>query len=175
MRSGQSLGEEPLSVNHAAIIATTAALLLASPAAAQNWVLEGNIARSEGLTGGEIGLGYDFTYRWLRLTPIAGAFVYKGDNDRYDRQTVSGGNEICRDTTNGQFAAKEKCNNIAAKAYGKLEGAVRLGSMLEVGGGVRVSDETQPYGLVALRTQEQFAVQAAVGKDYYAIGLRLRF
>lgn len=152
----------------------TAALFTAGVAQAQPFMLEANGARVNHLTGGEFGLGYSFANEHFRITPIVGAFVYQGDNDRYRRETFSNGSHVCRDTSNGQFADKDDCDNTAVKAYGKLEGAVRF-KQVEIGGGVRLSSKTAPYGLASVAVSEQFALKAFAGDDYYGAGLSLRF
>ena len=159
------------------IIATavlSVALVLGSSAHAQSFLIEANVAHAGDLDGGELGVGYSFQNEYFRLTPIVGAFLYKGGNDRYRRETMSNGNEICRDGTTGAFAKKENCNNTAAKAYGKLEAAVRL-KALELGGGVRVSSDTTPYGLIGFSASDQLSIKAFAGKDYYGAGGALRF
>lgn len=163
-----------------ALLLSAACLLYANAAAAQTgtaqgFTFEANATKSEDLEGGELGVGYHFALSWFRLTPMVGTLIYKGDNDRYRQETLSNGNEICRDLTNGQFAKKEKCDDAAFKAYGKLEAAVRVGEALELGGGVRVSDEARPYGMIAFNASEQFALQGFYGKEYYGAGLRVRF
>ncbi|MDG2528052.1 hypothetical protein [Caulobacter endophyticus] len=150
-------------------------LPLAGPVQAQNWTVELNGAKAGDLSGAELGLGYTLSKGKFRLTPIVGALIYQGDNDQYASQTLSNGRTICRDTSNGQFADKENCNNVAAKAYGKLEAAYRMGKSLELGVGVRVSDETTPYGALGVYTSETLAIRGFAGKDYYGAGLIARF
>ncbi len=152
-----------------------AALLSAGSANAHSWAIELNAAKVDDLKGAELGLGYNWTAGGFRLTPVVGALIYKGDNDRYSNQTLSNGNTVCRDHSNGQFAKKENCDNTAAKAYGKVEAAYRFGKTFELGGGVRVSDQTTPYGTVAAYFSDQLAVKGFAGKDYYGAGLALTF
>lgn len=151
-----------------------AAALLAGAAHAQPFVFEANGARAGNLNGGELGVGYSALSEHFRLTPIVGAFLYQGDNDRYRQETFSNGTEVCRDTTNGQFAKKENCDNTAVKAYGKLEAAARF-KQFEIGAGVRVSSETTAYGLASFEISDQLALKAFAGKDYYGAGVALRF
>jgi hypothetical protein len=163
------------------LAAGAAGLLLAgaqaaqAEAPAQPWVIEANAVKVNDLTGGELGIGYRFAAGNFRVTPIVGALIYKGGNDRYDKQTISNGTTICRDLSNGQFANKESCNDSAAKAYGKLEATYRFGHSVELGGGVRVSNRTTPYGTLAAFVSDAVAVKAVAGKDYYGAGLALVF
>jgi hypothetical protein len=155
--------------------AAAAVLLISGTASAQSVMFELNGAHAAKLNGGELGVGYNIAKGNFRLTPIVGAFIYKGDNDRYASQTVTGGNTICRDLRNGQFAKKENCNNTAVKAYGKLEAAYRFGGKVEIGGGVRVSSKTTPYGSLGFNLSDQLALRAFGGDDYYGAGLIARF
>lgn len=155
-------------------VALATLLFTGQAANAQSWVVELNGAKVDDLSGAELGLGYNFAKKGFRLTPIVGALIYQGDNDRYRSETVSGGRKICRDLSNGQFSDKDNCNNTAAKAYGKLEAAYRFKS-IELGGGVRISDETMPYGTVAAYVGDNLAVKGFGGKDYYGAGLAFTF
>lgn len=154
-------------------VAAATLLFTAQTATAQSWVVELNGAKVNDLSGAELGLGYNFAKGGFRLTPIVGALLYQGDNDRYRSETFSG-RTVCRDLSNGQFSKKENCDDTAAKAYGKLEAAYRFKS-IELGGGVRVSDEALPYGTVAAYFGENLAVKGFGGKDYYGAGLTLTF
>ena len=66
------------------------------------------------------GIGYSVGKAGLKLTPSVGVFLYQRDNDRYYIDD-KGGSELCRDSTNGRYADKEKCDDIAATAYGQVE------------------------------------------------------
>ncbi len=151
------------------------AVVLANPAQAQNWSVELNGAKAGDLSGAELGLGYNFGKGKFRLTPSLGALIYKGENDRYRSETFNNGRIVCRDTRNGQFADKDNCNDAAAKAYGKLEAAYRFGKSLELGAGVRLSDETTPYGAIGVYASETLIVRGFAGKDHYGAGVIARF
>lgn len=125
-------------------------------------------------SGAEIGIGYRFGVQNFRLTPVVGAFVYPSEDDRYRQETFSGGQTVCRDTTNGQFADGELCGP-DVRAYGKLEGTYRFANRFEAGLGVRVSDETTAYGTAALLFGRGLAVKVNAGQDYVAGGLALAF
>lgn len=158
------------------VSAIAASMAMATSAVAQTvpWSFEVSAAKAGDLKGAELGLGYSWTKAGFRLTPVVGALVYKGDNDRYSSQTLSNGNTICRDRTNGQFADKDNCNDLAAKAYGKIEAAYRF-EHLEIGGGVRISSDTTPYGLIGLDLNPGLQLKGFGGKDYYGAGLTARF
>ncbi|WP_292634863.1 hypothetical protein [Novosphingobium sp.] len=81
-----------------AAIAAMISLAATTPAFASGVVVEANGARAEGRWGGELGAGYEIpVVAGLRLTPAGGAFLYKGDNDRY-YEDGNGGNPRCRDS-----------------------------------------------------------------------------
>jgi len=145
------------------------------PAAAQA-VLEANGARAEGQWGAELGAGYTIvSLAGLRVTPAVGAFIYKGDNDRY-RMDDNGGNPRCRDITNGQYAKSSLCDDTAAKFYGRLEATYSIPAAFTLGGGVRyMSDEFRPYGTVAFPLAPMISVKGNAGPKYFAAGLQARF
>ena len=157
-----------------AVMAVMAALGSAHAVHAQQLSAELNLARVDDVDGGELGLGYSFAPGNFRFTPTVGAFFYQGDNTRYRSETLSNGNVVCRDHSNGQFANKELCDNTAVKAYGRLEGAYRF-SKVEVGAGVRVGSDTAGYGTISALLTPAFSIKANIGSDYYAAGLHLGF
>lgn len=156
--------------------AAAASLLIPATAHANSVALEANGARAHEVWGGEIGVGYNLTKGPFTLRPMVGAFVYQGDNDRYSRQTFNNGNTVCRDSTNGQFAASERCDNTAAKAYGKVEATVTITAVAEIGGGARFSsDKVRPYGTAAFSLLPKLKLKANGGPEYYAVGLLANF
>jgi len=160
----------------AAALAAASIGLCSAPASANGIALEANGARAHDVWGGELGLGYNLNIGPFTLRPIAGAFVYKGDNDRYVRSTFSNGQSRCRDLTNGQFATDEKCDDTAVKAYGKIEGTFEIPAVAEVGAGVRFSSEkARPYGTVGFALAPKIKVKANAGPSYYALGLQAAF
>lgn len=155
-----------------ALAFTACALATAVPAAAQITV-EGNGARADDRWGGELGIGYGFGAAGFKLTPIIGALIYAGDNDRYREDDLSNGQTSCRDTTNGQFADDDRCNNTKADAYAKVEATYSIPLVATVGAGVRLSERrTTPYGTVALPLAPTIKLKGNVGDGYYALGLR---
>jgi len=139
-------------------------------------VIEANGARADGRWGAELGVGYRIAAGGFAITPAAGGFLLRGDDDRYYRDEFSNGQSRCRDSETGQFAEDYKCLNIAVRAYGRVEATYRLPtSRIELGGGVRVSDEIRPYGTIALPLGKSGQIKANAGPHYLAAGLRLGF
>lgn len=134
-----------------------------------------SFAEADDITGAELGLGYGLGLGPITLTPVVGALLYDGGSGPYREETFSNGQTVCRDTRNGRFADEENCNDVAAKIYGKLEATFDVGDVLEVGGGVRVSSHTSPYGTIGFGIGPVASVKGSVGKDYYAIGFSARF
>jgi len=158
------------------VTAVALALLSTQSAHAQSGVaFEANVAKAFDVTGAELAVGYRFAAGGFRLTPMIGGLIYKGENDRYYRQTLSNGNEICRDNTNGQFAKDELCNDGEVQAYAALEGSYRF-AWGEVGIGVRASDsETTPYATLSKQLSDGLAVKIKGGSDYVGAGLTFGF
>ena len=155
--------------------AAVAALTMGTSAASAQVVVEANGARTEGRWGGEIGIGYRIAVGGFAITPAAGAFLLEGDNDRYYRDQFSNGQSRCRDGTNGEFADDANCVNIAARAYGRVEASYTIAGAIEIGAGVRISDEVRPYGMVAVPLGANFALRGMAGQEYVALGVRARF
>ena len=157
-------------------VAVAAAVALPSTALANSVALEANATKAESIWGGELGVGYNLSKGPFTLRPMVGAFIYQRDNNRYYEQTTYTGQTICRDSTNGQFAASERCDNTAVKAYGKIEATVTLVGIAEVGGGARYSgDKVRPYGTAAFSILPKLKVKANAGAEYYAVGLLASF
>jgi hypothetical protein len=155
-----------------AVAAATACV----PASANGIMLEANGARANSRWGGELGVGYSITASGFSLRPIIGAFLYKGDNDRYYEQTFSNGQTRCRDGQTGQFASDSECNNVAVKAYAKIEATYTIPLVAEVGGGARFSgDKVRPYGTVAVPLAPKIKLKGNAGPKYYALGFAAAF
>lgn len=159
-----------------AVAAASVLAINCVPASANGFMAEANGARAHGEWGGEVGVGYSVTVAGFALRPIVGAFIYQGDNDRYYTQTFSNGQDRCRDSTNGQFAKDEKCNNLRAKAYGKIEATYTIPLFAEIGAGARFSsDKVRPYGTASVPLGPMIRLKANAGPKYYAAGLRIGF
>ncbi|HYG27572.1 MAG TPA: hypothetical protein VD906_11755 [Caulobacteraceae bacterium] len=160
------------------IIAAAAALATWSAASAAQAGIhaEANAASVTEVGGVELGVGYRFAAGKVRVTPIVGLFVTTGEDDgRYREETFSNGNTVCRDTSNGQFADDVNCAaNYDTAAYGKLEAAWRFTDSFELGAGARLTeDEAKPYAVLGFGST--WGVKAAVGDDYYALGVAFGF
>ena len=156
-------------------LAACSLFAVAVPASAQV-ALEANVAKAEDQWGGEIGAGYSVvSLGGFQITPGAGVFLYKGDNDRYVMDD-NGGNPRCRDLANGQYADSSNCNDLAAKVYGRLEATYTIPASVTLGAGVRyMSEEFRPYGTLAVPLGPLLHVKANVGSEYYAAGVLARF
>lgn len=147
-----------------------------APVMANDVMIEANAARAHDRWGGELGIGYTLTAGRFALRPIVGAFIYKGDNDRYYEDTFSNGQTRCRDSQTGQFAKDSECDDTAVKAYGKIEATYSIPHFAEIGGGVRFSsDKVRPYGTVGLPLGPRFSIKGNAGPKYYALGIKAGF
>ncbi len=157
------------------LLASAMAAVCATTAGADGVMVEATGARAQQRWGAELGVGYTVNVGRVNLRPIAGVFIHRGDDDRYDRSTFSNGQSRCRDTRTGQFAKDSDCINIAAKPYGKVEATFAVSPTTEIGGGARFSgDRVRPYGTIAFgRGQARFKANA--GDRYYAIGVGFGF
>ncbi len=157
------------------LLASAMVTMCATTASADGVMVEATGARAQQRWGAELGIGYTVNVGRLNLRPIAGVFIHRGDDDRFERDSFSNGQSRCRDTRTGQFANDSECVNIAAKVYGKVEATFSVSPAAEIGGGARFSgDRVRPYGTVALsRGQARFKANA--GDRYYAIGVGLGF
>lgn len=136
--------------------------------------VEANAARSYGLWGGELGLGYRAKFGIFDITPAAGAFLYKGDSEYFTTRD-SNGTEHCR-APNGQFASKSDCNNLAAKAYARLEAGVSIPAFARLAvGGRYIGSQLRPYGSVGFSVGPKLAIEANGGQHYAAAGLTFGF
>lgn len=151
-------------------------LMVATPALAGGVSVEANGARSEGVWGAELGLGYQIDMAGFSLRPLGGVLVYKGDNDRYYEDTFNNGQTRCRDSSNGQFADDRLCDDTALKPYAKLEATYTIAGSLEFGGGGRYDGgSVRPYGLISLPVAPRLRLHGNIGKEFAAIGVRGSF
>lgn len=138
--------------------------------------LEAGVARSEETWGGEFGMGYSIvSIGNFRVTPAVGAFLYGGDNDRYYMDN-NGGNPRCRDSETGRYAASEKCDNLALKAFGRVEMTytTRTSIMLGVGGRYFVG-RLRPFGTMSVALTPTISLKANGGSDYLSASFVARF
>ncbi|KRB80947.1 hypothetical protein ASE00_16320 [Sphingomonas sp. Root710] len=135
-------------------------------------------ARFDDTWGAEAGVTYRVGLSRIYVAPTIGAFIYKGDNDRYYTQQLSNGTEVCRDSSNGQFAKKSRCNNVAAAPYARIEVGFTFPELFTIGGGARFTTKGQeviPYGTIAIPIAPNVNLKANAGKDYYALGLTVGY
>lgn len=155
------------------VAALAAALSTAAVPAAAQITAEANGARADAQWGGELGLGYGIGAAGFKLTPMIGALIYAGENDRYF-QDDNGGNPRCRDGETGRYAKSSLCDNTAVNIYGKVEATYSIPLVATIGAGIRFSErDTTPYGTVAFPITPGLKVKGNVGDGYYALGLRL--
>ena len=156
-------------------VAIAAALGVASPLVASGFGAELNGARSNGVWGGEVGLGYRLSVSQFDITPAAGAFIYKGDTGDYFTSIDRNGTKHCR-AGNGQFAKKEKCDGTTAKPYGRIEAGFSIPLVARVGVGARLfSGDIRPYGTVSASLAPKIAAKINGGKQYVAAGITFGF
>lgn len=137
---------------------------------------EATAARADHKWGGELGLGYGVDIGPLRLRALGGAFLFRGDNDRYYRDRFSNGQERCRDSETGYFAKDSECTNLGSKGYAKIEAAFQPFGGVEIGGGGRyMSDSLRPYGFIAAPIAPRIRAIGTAGDRYVALGLRAGF
>ncbi len=129
-------------------------------------------ARAQGEWGGELGVGYGVRLGPIAIRPIAGAFVHKGDDDRYYEDTFANGQTRCRDGRTGRFASDSDCVDVGVDWYAKAELAFVATSGFELGGGARFSSEkARPYGTAAFRLNPSIRLKGNAGPRYLAVGV----
>lgn len=160
----------------ALLLAAVIGISTAPTAHANGVMIEANGARAQSTWGGELGVGYNFSVAGFTIRPIGGVLIHEGDNDRYYKDTMQNGQTRCRDSSNGQFAKDSECNNMAFKAYGKVEATYTFPRSIEVGGGARFSGEkVRAYGTLSMPIAPKLRLKANGGDRYYALGLRANF
>lgn len=160
-------------IRHLFIALFGVALFGALPSAASAQIaIEGNGARAQGRWGAELGVGYNLGVGPFTLRPIVGALIHSGDNDGFFEDDFDNGQTRCRDSSNGQFARDDLCNNTALKPYGKVEATFTVPLVAEFGAGARVSsDRMRLYGTAAVNLLPKIKLKGNIGDRYVAIGL----
>lgn len=158
------------------VISVSLFLGVSSAAHAQSgFGVEANVANDNEVWGGEFGVGYTIEAGPVRIRPGAGVFIFHDEDSRYQSETFSNGQTVCRDTTNGQFADDIHCA-AALRPYGRLEATVVLGEAVELGGGGRVTEDgVTPYGTVGVVVSRAATIRGYAGESYFAGGIALRF
>lgn len=158
------------------LVAVASFVGMASSADAKGWGGELTAAKIEDQWGAELGVGYGATIGPVTIRPVAGAFLYRGNNTRYYQDTFSNGQSRCRDRYNGQFASSGQCNNVAASFYGKLEATIAIPAFAEIGvGGLYANETIKPYGLISVPVGPNIKVTGQGGDRYFSAGLRVGF
>jgi hypothetical protein len=114
------------------------------------------------------------SYLSLALTPVDLGVMTQDPNGRYQTETLSNGNTVCRDHTNGQFASESNCGpRILYAASADVLAALMSGNGNEVGlgGGYRVGNSAGPYGLASLHFGplhgRNWHLRARVGASFF--------
>jgi hypothetical protein len=150
--------------------------LFGNPCYGDGVVAAVNYATRDDVKGAEVEFGYQKTFTsWrLNIIPLSGIF-YRKDDSRYREETFSNGQTVCRDTTNGQFADDDKCNQTGFD-YGFIGGAEFLVTdRFHLGAGIRIGKETDIFAMAGYRVWERVSVQVKAGADYRSIGLFMNF
>jgi len=66
-------------------------------------------------------------------------------------------------------------SNGDSKLYGRVEAAYTLPASLTVGVGVRIENETRPYGTVSIPLLPKVAIKGNLGAHYGAIGIKIGY
>ena len=157
------------------VAALAAALPIASPVYASGIGVELNGARSNGVWGGELGVGYRLSISQFDITPAVGAFIYRGDTGEYFKTTDRDGTKHCRDGS-GRFANKEKCDGTTAKAYARIEAGFSIPAVARIGLGARLfSGDVRPYGTISASLLPKVSAKLNAGKKYVAGGITFGF
>lgn len=158
------------------LVFALSALALSTPAMADAIILEASGARAEGRWGLEFGGGYQIDVGPLAFRPIVGGFVHGDRDDRFARETLASGAEVCRDTSSGFLTERSECRGTGVRAYGKLEAVARIPLFGELGVGARISaDNPRVYGTAAFPILPGARVKANVGDRYLALGVQAGF
>lgn len=136
--------------------------------------------------GAQTGLGLNLNYSldvyentFLKLNYLE-LFTYLGKSDnRFRKETISGGTEICRDTTNGQFADKENCNPpLKAEYQPSIEAQQRINERIYFGLGVKLRplwNSSPVYGIASFNTSEARRIVFRAGSEYLSFGYEMLF
>ncbi|MGE6698211.1 hypothetical protein ACQKH5_11005 [Hyphomonas sp. NPDC076900] len=141
------------------------------------WDAYGNLGYSfEGRTGVEIEAGVKYRpVSWIEFgASPANLIFYENEDDHYQRETFSNGGEVCRDTTNGQFADDARCAPDVAWR-GLVTGELNLGPNVSAGGGYLFGDQEAGFGSLRYNFSNRWALQGRVGSEYGSLAVSLRF
>jgi hypothetical protein len=135
-------------------------------------------AQRDSIQGLEIELGYRKSYNsWaVNIMPLTGILSFGSNTDStYREETFDNGTTVCRDHSNGQFANKEKCNNIDFDYAAILSADYSLTEMFALGAGVRVGNNVDAFGTLRAKLSDIIAVQVNGSPKYFSANVLFDF
>ena len=142
-------------------------------ASAQGLVIDAAGARAEERWGVEGSVGYRIGTLGFAITPSVGAFVTRSDEQRYVEHPDPSGGTQCIDTRDGDSVRDIRCENADVRPFARVEATYSVPLIAEIGLGVRIGKDTQPYGTVAFPVFPAVKLKGNAGPDYVALGLRV--
>lgn len=159
-------------------IFTLAAILglVASSAKADGLIATASYADRSGIQGTEIEFGYRKTISsfGINILPVTG-ILYPDPDSRYREETFSNGTTICRDTSTGQFANKEKCSDTNFSYAFSVSADYAISNSIFIGGGVRIGEKTNSFVMLRARVMGRISIHAKAGDKYSSMGLSFGF
>ncbi len=157
------------------IALTSLLLVIPVPSMADALLLGVGYAGRDDKSGVELELGYRRTHHSFGFSLIPTGIVQRENDSRYRKETFSSGQTVCRDTTNGQFADKEKCDStkLSLGLIASLDYSVTKEFLF--GGGIRIGDGAAPFIAVGINLTEKFVLGFRAGAGYSSAGLTWRF
>lgn len=157
-------------------------LVLCATCNAASAGVTGFLGYADGANDGvEAALGYQFdikkTRTSLALHPLQGVFFEGEEPEGFRKETQSNGNKVCRDTSNGQYAEKEKCEPDIEGEYTPsaeiLQGL--FFANVSIGVGYRGGDDAGVYGLLRFGPPEGLYAAARAGSEYWGVSIGFNF
>ncbi|WP_428236720.1 hypothetical protein [Gracilimonas sp.] len=125
----------------------------------------------------------------INVNPIDLNFIPTGPKDGFRNETLSDGREVCRNSSNGQFAKKENCTTQFDLIYGlAIDGGYNLNRESDtdffVGAGFRTNSPTTPYITANLlyKPNKEFSSnpvnifgKIAAGRKFFELSIGLFF
>lgn|SRR5690606_26173812 len=155
---------------------------------ADEWGMSVGYVSSDGNSGGNVGGYYRHHFDSLLIKwTVLDVNMFSKEPEGYREETLSNGNTICRDESNGQFADDEKCNQIDIDVGSSIElgygfNAGDIPSSLSAGvrlfGDKEYGDAVIPYVAGGLSFDSAFGVLGAdvrVGSSYTQISVSVNF
>jgi len=110
------------------------------------------------------------TFVAASLTPLDVGIMPQDPNSRYQSETLSNGNTVCRDQDTGQFADKSNCGpRLVYAVNSELIGGIAINTrMWAVGAGFRGGNSSGPYAIAAFffspRPHNTWQLRARIGQ-----------